>query len=65
METARSDNGVFDFQNIMNSSNNTSDIIDADMGVLDTYIEPVRGLEKLVHRTTLFRTGQISTGEFI
>jgi hypothetical protein len=60
----QADNGVYDFKNIMDSSNNTSDVIDANMGVLDTFVEPVKGLEILVHRTTILKTGAISTGQF-
>jgi phage tail sheath protein FI len=58
------DNGVFDFKNIMDESNNTNDVIDANMGVLDTFVEPVKGLEVLIHRTTVLKTGAIATGQF-
>lgn len=60
-----SDGGVFDFQNIMDSTNNTNEIIDNNIGILDTYIEPVRGMGILVHRTTILRTGTIATGNFL
>jgi len=60
-----SDGGVYDFSNIMDTSNNTSEIIDNNMGILDTYIEPVRGNGILVHRTTILKTGAISIGNFI
>jgi hypothetical protein len=59
------DGGVYDFQNIMDSSNNTVEIIDSNIGILDTYIEPVRGMGILVHRTTILKTGTIATGNFI
>lgn len=58
------DNGVFDFKNVMDDSNNTSEVIDANMGVLDTFIEPVKGLEILIHRTTVLKTGAIATGQY-
>lgn len=58
------DQGIFDFKNIMDSTNNTGDVIDANIGVLDTFVEPVRGLEILVHRTTVLKTGSIATGQF-
>ena len=60
-----SDGGVYDFQNIMDSTNNTSEVIDNNIGILDTYIEPVRGMGILVHRTTILKTGTIATGNFI
>jgi len=58
------DNGVYDFKNVMDTSNNTPDVIDANIGILDTYVEPVKGLEILVHRTTILKTGSIATGQF-
>jgi hypothetical protein len=60
-----SNGGLYDFQNIMDTSNNTVEVIDNNIGILDTYIEPVRGMGILVHRTTILRTGMISTGNFI
>ena len=58
------DNGIYDFKNVMDTSNNTPEVIDANIGVLDTYVEPVKGLEILVHRTTILKTGSIATGQF-
>ena len=60
-----SDGGVYDFQNIMDTTNNTPEIIDSNIGILDTYIEPVRGMGILVHRTTILKTGSIATGNFL
>lgn len=60
----QSDGGIFDFRTVMDSSNNGSDVIDARKGIIDIYVEPVRNLEVLVSRTTILRTGQISTGQF-
>lgn len=60
-----SDGGLYSFRNIMDTTNNTSEIIDANIGILDTYIEPVRGLGVLIHRTTILKTGTIATGNFI
>jgi tetrahydromethanopterin S-methyltransferase subunit F len=48
----------------MDESNNTPEVIDQNKGIIDTYIEPVRGLEALVQRTTILKTGAISTGNF-
>lgn len=60
-----SDGGLYDFNNIMDSTNNTNEIIDNNIGILDTYVEPVRGMGVLVHRTTILRTGTIATGNYI
>lgn len=65
LQTVLAAGGVYDFRNIMDTSNNTPEIIDENIGVIDTYIEIVRGFRQIVHRTTILRTGQISTGEFL
>lgn len=65
LESVKVDNGVYDYKNIMDATNNTSDVIDANMGILDTYVEPVKGLEILVHRTTVLKTGAIQTGQYM
>ena len=64
LSTVQNDDGVFAFQNVMDESNNTPEVIDQNIGILDTFIEPVRGMEILVQRTTILKTGQISTGNF-
>ena len=64
LQGVQDDDGVFEFRNVMDESNNTPAIIDQNKGILDTYIEPVRGLEVLAQRTTILRTGAISTGNF-
>lgn len=65
LESVRVDNGVYDYKNLMDTTNNTTDVIDANMGILDTYVEPVKGLEILVHRTTVLKTGAIQTGQYL
>lgn len=60
MTQVRSDGGVYFFRNIMDSSNNTPEIIDSNFAILDTELEPVRGAGILVHRIRVFRTGAIS-----
>jgi hypothetical protein len=64
MESVKSDTGVFEYKNIMDSTNNTNEVIDANIGILDTYVEPVKGLEIVVSRTTVLNTGEIATGNF-
>lgn len=64
MESVRQDGGVFDFKNVMDQSNNTGEVIDNNIGIIDTFVEPVKGLEIVVHRTTILNTGEISTGNF-
>jgi hypothetical protein len=64
MEGIKQDTGVYDYKNIMDTTNNTVDVIDANMGIVDTYVEPVKGLEIVVHRTTVLNTGEIQSGSF-
>lgn len=51
--------GIQDFLNVMDESNNTPDVIDNEMAILSTHIEPGRGMGKMVHELTLYRTGQM------
>ena len=64
LESVKQDGGVYDFKNIMDQTNNTDDVIDNNYGIIDTYVEPVKGLEIVVHRTTVLNTGEIQTGNF-
>ena len=64
LETVQNDGGVYDYVNVMDESNNTPDVIDKNMGILDSKIEPVKGMEILVQRTTILRTGAIASGNF-
>ena len=53
--------GIQTYYNIMDESNNTPEIIDNEMAVLSTHIEPGFGCGKMVHELTLYRTGQMSS----
>ena len=64
MESVKKDGGVYDYKNIMDTSNNSTEVIDNNMGILDTFVEPVKGLEILVSRVTVLNTGEIATGNF-
>ena len=64
MESVKADGGVYPYKNIMDQTNNTDDVIDHNMGIIDTFVEPVKGLEIVVHRTTVLNTGEIATGNF-
>lgn len=64
LETVKNNNGVYEYRTIMDTSNNTPDVIDSNMGVIDIYIEPVKGLEILAQRLTVLRTGAIESGNF-
>lgn len=63
LTSIKANDGIYDFRTVMNESNNTPEIIDNNMGVIDIYIEIVRGLEIIAQRLTILKTGAISTGE--
>jgi hypothetical protein len=65
LDGVRASGGIYAYQTVMDSSNNTPDIIDMNMGIIDIRIEPARGLQKLVNRITVTRTGGIASGGFI
>ena len=58
-------NGLYNFFNKIDSENNTPEIIDNQMGVLDTYVEPIKGMGIIVNNITILRTGAIDSGGFI
>jgi hypothetical protein len=57
--------GIYNYMTIMDSSNNTPAIIDQNIGIIDIIIEPARGIQKVLNRMTVTRTGGISSGGFI
>lgn len=64
-ETFVNKNGLYNYFNKMDEENNSSEIIDNQMGVLDTYVEPIKGMGIIVNNITILRTGAISAGGFI
>jgi hypothetical protein len=63
MATVQAENGVYNFRNVMDETNNPVDVIERNIGILDTFVEPVKGMEILVTRTTILRPGQIASGQ--
>jgi hypothetical protein len=64
-ETYVSRNGLFNYFNKMDDENNTAEIIDNQIGVLDTYVEPIKGMGIIVNNITILRTGAIAAGGFL
>jgi hypothetical protein len=64
LEGVKADGGVYEYKTVMDTSNNTQEVIDNNQGVIDIYIEPVRGLEILTQRLTVMKTGGIAAGAF-
>lgn len=61
LENVMQNDGVYAYKNVCDETNNTSEVIDNEMIILDTDIEPARGAGKLVQRLTIHKTGGIST----
>lgn len=64
LDGVRSNGGIYNFIVIMDESNNTNEVIDNNMGILDIAIEPARGIHKFVSRVTVLKTGGVSAGGF-
>jgi len=64
LENVRSAGGIYDYRTIMDSSNNTAEIIDQNFAIIDVGIEPARGAQKFINRITVLKTGSISSGGF-
>jgi hypothetical protein len=64
-ETYVNRNGLYNYFNKMDDENNTSEIIDNQIGVLDTYVEPIKGMGIIVNNVTILRTGAIEAGGFL
>jgi hypothetical protein len=65
LDGVRAGGGIYAYQTIMDSSNNTPAIIDMNMGIIDIIVEPARGIQKFINRITVTRTGGIASGGFI
>lgn len=60
-ETVKNNGGVYEYNNICNQFNNPPEIVDNEMIILDTEIEPARGAGKMVHQLTIHKTGAMSS----
>ena len=60
LEKIKNNGGVYAYINVCDGTNNTPDVIDNEMVILDTSIEPARGAGKMVQRLTIHKTGGIS-----
>jgi hypothetical protein len=61
-EIVKTENGIADYRNVVNTNNNNRDVIENNLGVVDTYIEMNFGMGIIVNRTTVLRNGTIESG---
>ena len=64
LDNVRSGGGIYDFETIMNETNNTQDVIDQNFAIIDVGVEPARGAQKFINRVTVLKTGTVSSGGF-
>lgn len=57
-------NALYNFKNVIDDTNNTNYIIDLQMGVLDTFVEIVKGMGIIVNNITILKKGDIESGGF-
>lgn len=60
-EQVKSNGGLYAYANTCNSDNNPPEVIDNEMVILSTGIEPTKGAGKMVHELTIYRTGGLSS----
>jgi hypothetical protein len=64
-ESYKAKGGLYAYFNKCDAENNTNEIIDNQIGVLDTYVEPIKGMGIIVNNVNVLRTGAIQSGGFI
>lgn len=57
-------NAFYDFWNVCDETNNTDYVIDLQMGVLDTYVEIIKGMGIIVNNITIMKKGDIKSMGF-
>ena len=56
--------GLYSFRNVCDKTNNTDYIIDLQMGVLDTYVEIIKGMGIIVNQITILKKGTLESSGF-
>ena len=56
--------GLYAFFNQCDDKNNTQTLVDNQIGVLDCYVEPIKGMQMIVANITVLKTGAIASGGF-
>lgn len=61
LENVMNNGGVYEYRNICDETNNSSETIDNEMVILDTEITPSRGCGKMITQLHIYRTGGITS----
>lgn len=60
LETCKNNQGIYAYTTQCDEKNNTPEVIDNEMLILDYAIEPARGAGKMVQQLTIYRTGGLT-----
>lgn len=60
-ERIQNNHGIYEFLNVCDESNNTDEVIDNEMFILSTSIEPAKGAGKMVHELTIYKKGAMKS----
>lgn len=60
-QNVQANGGIYDFKNTCDNSNNTDEVINNEMIVLSTSIEPGMGCGKMVQELTIYKKGGMSS----
>ena len=55
---------LYDFLNVIDTTNNTAELIDNAFGLLDTFVEPVKAMGRIVNTINVLATGGIKSSGF-
>lgn len=61
LETIKNNGGLYEYITVCDSTNNTDDVINNEMLVLDIHIEPGMGAGKMIQTLTLYKKGGMSS----
>ena len=61
LQLVKANGGLYEYSVVCDETNNTPEIIDNEMLILDIEIEPARGAGKMVQTLTIHKTGGISS----
>lgn len=61
LENIKNNGGIYEYECVCDETNNTPEVIDNEMVVLDIAIEPGRGCGKMVQSLSIHKTGGISS----
>jgi hypothetical protein len=64
LESIKDAGALYDYEIIMDESNNTSDLINEGFGIIDIGVWINKGMEKIINRITVNKLGTVSTGGF-